>query len=82
MVGGKLLFMETKVKTYHGVNIPQKDKDRREGKGRRCCLGDSLDSIPCHPSYFAPGQFEEQNELYQGDMKNRMNCARLLSRLG
>ena len=24
-----------------------KDKDRREGKGRRCCLGDTIYSIPC-----------------------------------
>ena len=31
-----------------------KDKYRREGKGRgrRCCLGDRIDSIPCRTSYF------------------------------
>ena len=27
----------------------------REDKGRRCCLGDSIDLIHCHASYFAPG---------------------------
>ena len=29
------------------------DLYRREGKGRRCCLGDRIDSIPCRASYFA-----------------------------
>ena len=27
-------------------------------KGRRCCLGGRIDSIPCRASYFVPGQFE------------------------
>ena len=31
--------------TYIGVQ--KKDKYRREGKGRRCCLGDRNVSIPC-----------------------------------
>ena len=36
-----------------------KDKDRREGKGRRCCLGGGrIDSFLCRVGYFAPG-FEE-----------------------
>ena len=34
---------------------PEGYKDRREGKGRRCCLGDRIESIPCRASYFAPG---------------------------
>ena len=33
-----------------------KDLYRREGKGRRCCLGERIDSIPCRASYFAPGR--------------------------
>ena len=45
-----------------GQMAPQKkDKDRREGKGRRCCLGDGIDSIPCCTN------------LYQYDLKKRMN---------
>ena len=31
-----------------------KDLYRREGKGRRCRLGDRIASIPCHASCFAP----------------------------
>ena len=30
-----------------------------EGKGRRCCLGDSIYSIPCRASYFATGRVGE-----------------------
>ena len=37
---------------------------RREGKGRRCCLGDRIDSIPCQTSYFVPLWYEEMDELY------------------
>ena len=33
--------------------------NRREGKGRRCCLADRIYSIPCSASYFAPGRFED-----------------------
>ena len=29
---------------------------------------------PCRACYFAPGRLEEQDELYQDDMKYRMNC--------
>ena len=32
-----------------------KDTYRREGKGRRCCFGDGIDSIPCRTSHLAPG---------------------------
>ena len=28
----------------------EKESVRREGKGRRCCLGDGIDSIPCRSS--------------------------------
>ena len=41
----------------------KKDKYRRKGKCRRCCLGDRIDSIPCHASYFAPGLFEDRDEF-------------------
>ena len=37
----------------------KKDKDRRKGKGRRCCLGGRIYSIPCRTSYFALDDFEE-----------------------
>ena len=57
----------------HDPPDQKKDKDRREGKGRHSCLGGSIDSIPCCASYFAPGKFEEQDELHQEDMKKRMN---------
>ena len=35
---------------YYTVSVflpKKKDKYRREGKGRHCCLGDRIDSIPC-----------------------------------
>ena len=44
----------------------------REGKGRHCCLEDRIYSIPCRASYFAPGWYEEKDELHQDDMKKRM----------
>ena len=47
-------------------------KTEENAKGRRCCLGDRIGSIPCRASHFAPGQFEEKNELHQDDMKIRM----------
>ena len=34
-------------------------KYRRKGKGRRCCLGDNIHSIPYRASYFALGRLEE-----------------------
>ena len=36
-------------------------KDRREGKGRRCYLGERIDSIPCRTNYFPLGWFEERD---------------------
>ena len=39
------------------------------------CVHTIEDSIPCHASYFAPGRFEEYDELHQDDMKNRMNSS-------
>ena len=33
------------------VSIYQPYCRRREGKGRRCCLGHGIDSIPCRTSY-------------------------------
>ena len=30
----------------------KKDKDRRDGKGHRCCLGDRIDSIPDRTIFF------------------------------
>ena len=58
------------------------EEGRREGKCRRCCYGDILYSIPCHSSCFAPGWFEEKDELHQDDMKKRINCPRMIWRLG
>ena len=29
------------------VSVIEEDSDRREGKGRRCWLGDGIDSFPC-----------------------------------
>ena len=36
-----------------------KDLYKRQGKGRRCCLGDIIYSILFRASYFPPGWFEE-----------------------
>ena len=41
----------------------KKDIYRREGKGRRCFLGDRIASIPCQASYFVPG-WDEQADLH------------------
>ena len=62
----------------HTISTQKKDKDRREGKGRRCCLGGRIDSISCLASYFSPGQFEEQDELHHDDTRNRINCVRTI----
>ena len=46
------------------IQVSTKDKYRREGKGRRCCLGgQSFIQFPCWASYFAPGLFEEYYEF-------------------
>ena len=46
--------------------MPQKkDKDRKEGKGHRCCLGNRIYSIPCHTRYIpqtTQDDFEEKDE--------------------
>ena len=46
------------------------DKDKREGKGRRCCLGDGIDTIPCPTiAIFHQYDYEEkdaQNKGYTG----------------
>ena len=44
-------------KEISGQGAEKKDKDRREGKGRRCCLEERIDSIPCCANCFALGQF-------------------------
>ena len=31
----------------------------RQGKGRRCSLGDRISSIPCRASYLTPERFKE-----------------------
>ena len=42
----------------------KKDKYRRKGKCRRCCLGDRIDSIPCHIlAILDYDDFEELNEF-------------------
>ena len=38
----------------------RKETDRREGKGRRCCLGDGIDSIPRRTSFFAQGKEKDE----------------------
>ena len=50
----------------------KKDLYRRTGKGRRCFLGDKTASIPCRASYFEPGRFEEEADLCQDDLKNKV----------
>ena len=48
----------------HHSTAQKKDKDRRKGKGRRCCLRGRVYSIPSRASsYFAKDQFEEQDEV-------------------
>ena len=60
----------------------KKDLYRREGKGRRGCLGDRIYSIPCHTSYFALGWNEEKDEFHQDDMNKSLNCNRMIWRKG
>ena len=49
----------------------KKNNNRSKGKGRRCCLGDRIYSMPCHAICCALGQFEEQDELHQDDLKKK-----------
>ena len=37
------------------------NSDEKGGKGRRYCLRDIIDSIPCRINYFAPGRVEERD---------------------
>ena len=37
------------------------NSDEKGGKGRRYCLRDRIDSIPCRINYFAPGRVEERD---------------------
>ena len=39
--------------------IKKKDLYRREGKGRRCSLGDRIAFNPCRGSHFSPVQVED-----------------------
>ena len=48
----------------------KKDLFRREDKGRRCLLGDKIDSIPRLASYFALGRIEGQADLHIEKWKN------------
>ena len=64
-------MIETYVQ-FKDILSEKKDEDRREVKGRRCCLGGRIDKIPYHASYFVPGRYEELDELREDDMKNRM----------
>ena len=47
-------------------NSIEEETERREGKGRRCCLRDEIHSIPCRTTDLAPGQFEEKDEQKNG----------------
>ena len=40
----------------------EEESDRRQGKGRRCWLGERIDSVPCRTRILAPGRFEEMVE--------------------
>ena len=46
-------LLRTKAAEYSCTQ--KKDIKTKEGKGRRCCLGDRMDSIPCRAGFFAPG---------------------------
>ena len=68
-----ICFVSTFCRTKRDLPIVLAENHRREGKGRRCSLGDRIASIPCLASCFAPGWHEEEDELHQDDMKKRMN---------
>ena len=52
------------------VTKDKKDKDRRECKGRRCCLGGGGADLIQFLAALAI--------LYQDDLKNRINCTRTI----
>ena len=62
------MYVPTRKRDKEGLavcaELPLKDLYRRKGKGRRCCLGDRIYSIPCHLSI-----------LHQDDMKKIMNSS-------
>ena len=39
-----------------GHHYTHRRRIKTEGKGRRCCLGDRINSIPCRAIYFVPGK--------------------------
>ena len=41
----------------------KKDFYRREGKSRRCCLGNKIYTFPCHACYFVAKLIEEQDKI-------------------
>ena len=51
--------LATETKKRHQLSTQLKvhkiEEGIREGKGRRCCLGNGIDSIPCHTTGLAPG---------------------------
>ena len=55
----------------HELGPSKKDKYRRKGKGRRCCLGDRIFQLLAALAV-----------LHHDYLKNRMNCTRMISRKG
>ena len=56
------------------IKPKQKDKYRRKGKGRRCCLGAELFQVfVALAIYFELGRIEEKDELQKDDLKKRIN---------
>ena len=58
---------------YYRVSVQKQSRcsikeetDRREGKGRRCCLGDGIHSIQCHTTDLAQRWFEEKDDSKNG----------------
>ena len=64
------LYCDFQTKAVTDLHIPacipidyiEEELIQKRGKGRRCCLGDSV-KIPCHASYFAPGRLEEKTDF-------------------
>ena len=57
ILGFKPLMLNSRLVSYI-----EEETDRREGKGRRCCLGDGIHSILFRTTDLAPGRFEEKEE--------------------
>ena len=45
-----------------GTSTIEEEEDKREGKGRRCCLGYGIDSMTCRTIDLEPGLYEEKDE--------------------